>query len=159
VTSTSDTDAPTFTKALVAAGALFVDDQGRVLLVRPTYKSYWDIPGGYVEPGETPSAACIRELDEELGIRPQIGDLLSVDWAPHPEEGDKVLFIFDGGTLTEQLLAEVNFRDGELDEYTFAAVGQLRELTVERLARRLEETLAARRAGAMAYLEHGRSPR
>jgi ADP-ribose pyrophosphatase YjhB (NUDIX family) len=109
VTSTSDTDAPAFTKALVAAGAVFVDDHGRVLLVRPTYKSYWDIPGGYFEPGETPRAACIRELNEELGIRPRIGGLLSVDWAPHPEEGDKVLFIFDGRTLTDELLAEVRF--------------------------------------------------
>src|SRR4051794_6081139 len=43
---------------------------------RPTYKAYWDIPGGYVEPGETPRDACVREVYEELGIRPPIGKLL-----------------------------------------------------------------------------------
>ena len=57
-----------FATPRVAAGALFFDDQGRVLLVHPTYKDTWDIPGGYVERGESPAAACRRELKEELGI-------------------------------------------------------------------------------------------
>jgi ADP-ribose pyrophosphatase YjhB (NUDIX family) len=66
----------------VASGALFFDAEGRLLLVKPTYKDGWDIPGGYVEPGETPREACEREVAEELGIRPRIGDLLVADWAP-----------------------------------------------------------------------------
>ena len=49
-----------------AAGALFVDERGRVMLVEPTYKPMWEIPGGVIESGETPSAACAREIDEEL---------------------------------------------------------------------------------------------
>jgi len=70
----------------VAAGVLFRDAQGRVLLVKPTYKDGWDIPGGYVEPGESPKQAARREVLEELGIEPPIGRLLVVDWAP-PERG------------------------------------------------------------------------
>jgi len=56
---------------LVAACAL-IDPDGRVLLAqRPEGKSMaglWEFPGGKVEPGETPEAALIRELHEELGI-------------------------------------------------------------------------------------------
>ncbi|WP_230511641.1 NUDIX domain-containing protein [Salinispora arenicola] len=48
----------------VAAGALFLNNEGHVLLVHPSYKKHWDIPGGYVEPGESPRAACIREVEE-----------------------------------------------------------------------------------------------
>jgi ADP-ribose pyrophosphatase YjhB (NUDIX family) len=37
----------------IAAGALFFDGDGRIMLVQPTYKDYFDIPGGYIEMGET----------------------------------------------------------------------------------------------------------
>ncbi len=43
----------------VAAGVLFRDAAGRVLLVKPTYKDGWEIPGGYVERGESPHAAAV----------------------------------------------------------------------------------------------------
>jgi 8-oxo-dGTP diphosphatase len=56
---------------LVAAVAL-IDRDGRVLLAqRPAGKAMaglWEFPGGKLEPGETPEAALMRELDEELGI-------------------------------------------------------------------------------------------
>ena len=52
----------------VAAGVLVYDDQGRILMVKPTYKNGWDIPGGYVEPDESPAKAAERELVEELGL-------------------------------------------------------------------------------------------
>ena len=57
---------------LVVACAL-IDADGRVLLAkRPPGRplaGLWEFPGGKVEPGETPEAALIRELDEELAIR------------------------------------------------------------------------------------------
>ena len=63
----------------VVAGVLR-DAQGRVLLAqRPRGKQhagYWEFPGGKVESGETPQAALIRELVEELGIRVQPGTRL-----------------------------------------------------------------------------------
>jgi 8-oxo-dGTP diphosphatase len=143
---------------LVAAGVLFVDDTDRLMLVRPTYKPYWDIPGGYVEPGETPRRACARELVEELGIRVPIGELLSVDWAPHPDEGEKILFIFDGGRLAPEALAGVRFLDGEIAEYAFVPFAELDRFTIPRLARRLISTLVAIQTGRPAYLEHGVTP-
>ncbi|MDP1556461.1 MAG: (deoxy)nucleoside triphosphate pyrophosphohydrolase, partial [Hyphomonas sp.] len=57
---------------LVVAAALF-DGEGRVLLAqRPEGKQMaglWEFPGGKLEPGETPEAALVRELEEELSIR------------------------------------------------------------------------------------------
>jgi 8-oxo-dGTP diphosphatase len=57
----------------VGAGLLCRDASGRVLLVRPTYKPSWEIPGGVVETDESPAAAVAREVREELGIALFIG--------------------------------------------------------------------------------------
>jgi ADP-ribose pyrophosphatase YjhB (NUDIX family) len=76
-------------RSYVAAGVLFSDEAGRILLVQPTYKYHCDIPGGYVETGETPAQAAVREVREvreELGIEVAVGPLLVADWAPHPDE-------------------------------------------------------------------------
>lgn len=72
---------------LVVAVAL-VDADGRVLLQqRPPGKSLpglWEFPGGKVEPGETPEAALIRELAEELGIKTHAACLAPAAFASEP---------------------------------------------------------------------------
>ncbi|MEU3311567.1 NUDIX hydrolase [Streptomyces sp. NPDC006662] len=139
----------------MAAGALFFDDADRVLLVEPVYKDYRDIPGGYVEHGESPLQACVREIHEELGIKPAIGRLLVVDWAPNPGEGDKVLYLFDGGRLDSDNCRRIVLQADELRGYAFHDAGELPKLTIPRLARRIAAGIEARTNGMTAYLEHG----
>lgn len=71
---------------LVVACAL-VDADRRVLIAqRPEGKNMaglWEFPGGKVEPGETPEAALIRELREELGIETKQACLAPVSFASH----------------------------------------------------------------------------
>ncbi|GGZ14705.1 hypothetical protein GCM10010387_03590 [Streptomyces inusitatus] len=142
----------------MAAGVLFFDEVDRVLLVEPSYKDYRDIPGGYVERGESPLRACAREVQEELGIAPRIGRLLVVDWAPNPGEGDKVLYLFDGGLLGAEQRRRVRIQADELRGYDFHPAERLPELTIPRLVRRITAGIRARADGSTVYLEHGEPP-
>jgi 8-oxo-dGTP diphosphatase len=135
----------------MAAGVLFRDQDGRVLLVKPSYKQGWDIPGGYVEPGESPKQAARREVIEELGIEPSIGRLLVVDWAPRPNEGDKLLFIFDGGRLDEAHLSSP--APDEIKDIRFWDSADLSNVLPARLRDRLANALRAHIEDT--YLEHG----
>jgi len=74
-------------KVLLVAAVALIDKDGRVLLAqRPEGKSLaglWEFPGGKVEPGETPEAALIRELHEELGINTWSSCLAPLTFASH----------------------------------------------------------------------------
>ena len=64
-----------------AAGAVVVREDGRVLLIqrgRPPGAGDWTLPGGKVEPGETPAQTIVRELHEETGLRVEIVAALRV---------------------------------------------------------------------------------
>lgn len=127
------------------------------MMVRPTYKDYWDIPGGYVEPGETPYEACVREVEEELGIRPTIGRLLVADWAPSKRDGDKILFIFNGGYLTPEQHKFIKLQADELSDYRYVNLLEVPELTIPRLSQRLQTAHSAAMEEKFAYLENGQS--
>ena len=60
-----------------------------------------------------------REVREKLALAPPIGPLLVVDWAPAEHEGDKILFLFDGGRLAAEQLAAIRLDPGELRSYAF----------------------------------------
>ncbi|WP_043453338.1 NUDIX domain-containing protein [Streptomyces fulvoviolaceus] len=142
----------------MAAGALFFDSADRVLMVEPTYKDYWDVPGGYVETGESPLHAAVREVREELGIAVSLGRLLAVDWAPSAGEGDKVLYLFDGGQLTPETLARIALQPEELKGHAFLSPAEINERAIPRLARRILAAKDARTKAYPIYLEHGRRP-
>lgn len=139
-----------FSRALSAAGALFFDDEDRVLLLRPAYKPDWEIPGGFVEHGETPAQACAREINEELGLAFEPGRILAVDWAPNG--GDKVLFVFDGGVLDP---ARIRLDPVEIAGFEFVELSVALARLIPRLSRRVAAAVDARHRGHIAYLEHG----
>ncbi len=67
-------------RSIHVAAAVITDARGRILLAQRTdardLSGLWEFPGGKCEPGETPEAALVRELQEELGITVQVGPAL-----------------------------------------------------------------------------------
>ena len=141
-----------FATPRIAAGALFVDGD-RILLVHKTYGNGWDIPGGYVDVGESPATACRRELREELSIDRQPERLLVVDWALNDGEGDKILYVFDCGEVGD--VTRFKLADREVDHWEWVPIGCISDYAIPRLTRRLAQAYEAHRAGTSLYLEHG----
>lgn len=104
-----------------SAGALFFDEQDRVLIVKPVYKAYWNLPGGGIDEGETPRAAATREALEELGLRVDIGDLLVTATVARLGQGEHVYYIFDGGRLTADQRASITLPASELGDFRFVS--------------------------------------
>ena len=148
-----DDPADKFATPRIAAGALFVEAD-RVLLVRKTYGNRWDIPGGYVDRGESPASACRRELQEEIGLDRKPVRLLVQDWAPNGQEGDKLLFVFSCGDLGTDV-QRIALDHVELDRWDWARVDDLGDYVIPRLERRLRRAFEAHRDSTTLYLEHG----
>lgn len=140
----------------MAAGVLFRDKAGRALLLEPSYKPNWEIPGGAVEADESPWATATRELAEELGWERPLGRLLVVDYVrPQDSRPEGVVFVFDGGLLDEPDLVGMVFTDGEILSAGFHSLGEARSKVKPLLADRLAVALHAAEQGTTALREQG----
>src|ERR1044071_2915403 len=81
---------------IVAAG--IVVERGKVLLSRRKHGTHlegrWEFPGGKVETGEDPRVALRRELEEELGIVADVGEIADVTFHRYDEANKAVLLLF-----------------------------------------------------------------
>ncbi|WSN14670.1 NUDIX hydrolase [Micromonospora sp. NBC_01699] len=140
----------------MGSAVLLRDGVDRILLVEPTYKDYWELPGGVVDGDESPYNAAIRELTEELSLSVTPGRLLVVDWVP-PRLGrtDGVMFVYDGGLLDPARAAEIRLPADELRSWAWSTPEEAERRLSPLLARRATAALLALSQGRTQYLEDG----
>jgi 8-oxo-dGTP pyrophosphatase MutT (NUDIX family) len=146
-------------RKIVAACALFRDQTGRFLLVKPTYKSGWDLPGGNVDADESPLEGCVREVREELGLEVSGLRLLCVDFRRALEGKPELLvFVFDGGILEDAAIQRIRIPPAELAAFRFVELGEIEQLMAAHTARRAVCAAGLLTEDSAAYLEDGRAP-
>ena len=139
----------------VSAGALIFDRAGRLLILKPTYKSGWTIPGGVMEAdGETPWDACRREVREECGIEIGGGRLACMDFRPpRPGRPGGIRYLFDCGEVSDEALAGVVVQAEEVSEFRLIPLPSALDLLRGPIRRRVR---AATKSKGLVYLEDGR---
>src|SRR5271166_3016599 len=138
-----------------SAGALIFDKAGRLLILKPTYKAGWTIPGGQLEEsGESPWQGCRRETLEECGLEIERGRLACVDFL-RPRRGHPggLRFLFDCGAFADEQLAAITVDGEEIDEHRLAMLADAGALLSGPLRRRV---LAAAGRKHCVCLENGR---
>jgi 8-oxo-dGTP diphosphatase len=140
----------------MAAGALLLNQQRELLIVKPTYREDWLIPGGTIEEHESPRQACIREVWEEIGLTLTITHLLCVEYQSRDgSKSENIQFIFDGGVLTQAQIEQIVIPWDELAHYRFVAYPDALQLLNKKLGRRITHALRARTHKQVVYLEDG----
>ena len=138
-----------------SAGALLRDGDGRILILKPTYKSGWTVPGGQLEEdGESPWEGCRREVAEETGLEVTSGRLVCVDFLhPRPGRPGGIRFLFDCGVVDAARHDGLVLQVEEVSEARWADPDEAVHLLSGPVGRRVARALAA--TGTV-YLESGR---
>ena len=127
-----------------SAGALIFDRRGRLLILKPTYKSGWTIPGGVMEAdGETPWQVC---TDFRL---------------PTQRNPGGIRFLFDCGALPDSAFTAVVLQAEEIAEHRLLPLADAMPLLrkpIRRRVRAVRKRNGAPRKHAIVYLENGRPP-
>ncbi|MFJ6380485.1 NUDIX domain-containing protein [Kitasatospora sp. NPDC092039] len=140
----------------IGALVLLTDPEQRVLLVEPTYRPGFQLPGGAVHQGEQIADAAARELAEETGLSRVITHHLGVDQIPaNPSTGAVEGFniICDGGEATpleRRLLADQGVPVGaarEISGHRWVALEELDDVTEPYMAQRIRVAMGIRNSG------------
>lgn len=126
----------------IGAAAWLENTRGELLIAKPSYKKGWTLIGGMADKDESPLAAVIRETHEETGL------LLAADRFTlagyryvEPRDGrteDSQLYF--RAQLTDQEVAAITLQDGELSEFRFVSMDDLKKYAD---AARMQAVIAA----------------
>lgn len=138
-----------------SAGVLLFDQRGRLLVLKPTYKDGWTIPGGVMEnTGESPWQAARREVAEECGLVVTRGRLVCVD--TRPARGDRPLglrFLFHCGRLDQACVDSIVVQAEEVSAHRFVEIPEALTLLRPPVRRRVAASWDSDRC---LYLQDGR---
>ncbi|MGC9599370.1 MAG: NUDIX hydrolase [Minisyncoccia bacterium] len=142
-------------KKRMGTGALIFNEKSEVLIVKPTYKGHWSVPGGVVDANESPREACMREIKEEIGlIMPELHFIcVAYQRNSGTEKGESLQFMFYGGVLIQDTIEQIVISKEEIAEFKFVDMKMALSLLNSALANRLSLSMEAIKKNQPFYLE------
>jgi 8-oxo-dGTP pyrophosphatase MutT (NUDIX family) len=141
-------------KKQVGTAVLFFNGQGELLIVKPDYKDGWLVPGGSADENESLLQCALRETKEEIGLTFENLTLIGIYYTP--AKGvytDSLKFIYSGGVLSEDQIANILLQTEELEEYLFLPIIDALPLLSASLQKSVPASLDALRGNTVAYIE------
>lgn len=117
-------------KKRMASGVIFLNAKDEILMVKPSYKDSWILPGGIIESFESPEEAAVREVREEIGLPQAHLNFIAVIHSPRISLNDDVMhFYFYGGALSQSEISRIQLQAEELEEFRFVAPTDLSKIS------------------------------
>lgn len=137
-----------FPEKRVSSIGFILNDDKKILLVKPSYYPYWHLPGGYVDENESPLQAVSREIKEEIGLNLSPKKLMLVNYESGSDPKKEVIvFIFDFGVVDKQKFIGLQVDNAEIIDYGFFEKKDALKLVGPDRSKRLE----------ICYLAHEKS--
>nr|WP_275563993.1 NUDIX hydrolase [Kitasatospora sp. SID7827] len=143
---------------MAAAGVLFPDEDGRVMVVRTSYRTKHPVAvpgGGWDAADASPRATAVREIREELGVTPVLRELACLDWSRDHHRPPIAAFLYWADPLTAAQRAAVRLEAAELDAIVHLPPRLLLSAVPPLLSRRMGACLRAPRSAAPLELADG----
>lgn len=118
---------------MAGSGVIFTHNL-KYLIVEPTYKNSWEIPGGLIEQGEQPLDTAIREVKEELGIDFIPTNLAITDFST---KNQNYHYVYQGKELSNLEIKSIRLPEDELKSYKFVAIQEAEILLHPNVYKRL----------------------
>jgi 8-oxo-dGTP diphosphatase len=126
----------------VAVGVLIFNNKGQILLLEPSYKDWWTLPGGVVDEFESPTKAAVREVREEIGIKMKMKKCIAVDYLKYRLKNnytdESLQIIFLGEKLTIKTVKNIKLDKKEITDFKFVDFKDALKLLNRRLSNRLK---------------------
>ncbi len=120
-------------KKHIGALVLIFNKNQQLLIVKPTYKEGWSIPGGGVDDNESPKIAAVREIKEELGLDLKNITLIGVGYTQvQGIKPETLQFVFNGGELSADEINKIALDKSEHSEFRFVEILEANNLLNER---------------------------
>lgn len=143
----------TIPRKRVHVATLVFNSGGELLILKPTYKKHWSLPGGVVEKDESPLFACIRETKEEAGITLNNPAFLAVQYVSDAEKGDALFFVFDGGVFDNSDVQRNFVPNDEISEWKFVSIDTVSAFVTEGIMTRIHAGIVAKNNSHATYCE------
>ncbi len=144
-------------KKRMASGAILFNANDEILIVKPSYKEEWLLPGGIIELNESPRAACIREVKEEIDLDVVDLKLACIDYTfPEHRPDDSLQFVFNGGILSDEQINDIVIDGKEIIDYKFCSIEAAVSFVNNRSKLRIPNAIEAINNNTVVYLEQGK---
>jgi 8-oxo-dGTP diphosphatase len=146
----------TLPKKRVAVGVLLFNDKHEILILKPSYKEDWTIPGGVVNEYESPIEAALRETKEEIDLDIKLEQCLIIDYVKYPienEQSESLQIIFLGKQMSAEQFATMKIDNNEIIEAKFVVLSEAYRLLGTKLSKRVESL--HENFNAFTFMENG----